>query len=65
MEIIRCLIRNPKVLIMDEPTSVWKQETSELFLSLEGIFRRRILIIYMQKLKEVNKGYFLIMEYQK
>ncbi len=32
VEIIRCLIRNPKVLIMDEPTSVLtEQETSELF----------------------------------
>ena len=36
VEIIRCLIRNPKVLIMDEPTSVLtEQETSELFLSLK------------------------------
>ena len=32
VEIIRCLIRSPKVLIMDEPTSVLtEQETSELF----------------------------------
>ena len=42
VEIIRCLIRNPKVLIMDEPTSVLtEQETSEFILIFEKIFRRR------------------------
>ena len=40
VEIIRCLIRSPKVLIMDEPTSVLtEQETSELFLSLKKFFK--------------------------
>ena len=55
VEIIRCLIRNPKVLIMDEPTSVLTdQETSELFLSLKKFSEEGILIIYItHKLKEV------------
>ena len=55
VEIIRCLIRNPRVLIMDEPTSVLtEQETSELFLSLKKFSEEGILIIYItHKLKEV------------
>ena len=57
VEIIRCLIRNPKVLIMDEPTSVLtEQETSELFSSLKKFSEEGILIIYItHKLKEVMK----------
>ena len=57
VEIIRCLIRNPKVLIMDEPTSVLtEQETSELFLSLKQFSEEGILIIYItHKLKEVMR----------
>ncbi len=55
VEIIRCLIRNPEVLIMDEPTSVLtEQETSELFSSLRKFSMEGILIIYItHKLKEV------------
>ena len=55
VEIIRCLIRSPKVLIMDEPTSVLtEQETHELFLSLKKFSDEGILIIYItHKLKEV------------
>ncbi len=55
VEIIRCLIRSPKVLIMDEPTSVLtEQETRELFLSLKKFSEEGILIIYItHKLKEV------------
>ncbi len=55
VEIIRCLIRSPEVLIMDEPTSVLtEQETSELFLSLKKFSEEGILIIYItHKLKEV------------
>ena len=55
VEIIRCLIRSPKVLIMDEPTSVLtEQETSELFFSLKKFSEEGILIIYItHKLKEV------------
>jgi simple sugar transport system ATP-binding protein len=55
VEIVRFFIRNPKVLIMDEPTSVLtEQETSELFLSLKKFSEEGILIIYItHKLKEV------------
>ena len=55
VEIIRCLIRSPEVLIMDEPTSVLtEQETIELFTSLKQFSEEGILIIYItHKLKEV------------
>ena len=55
VEIIRCLIRSPEVLIMDEPTSVLtEQETIELFSSLKKFSEEGILIIYItHKLKEV------------
>ena len=55
VEIIRCLIRSPKVLIMDEPTSVsTEQETSDLLFSLKKFSEEGILIIYItHKLKEV------------
>ena len=55
VEIVRCLIRNPEVLIMDEPTSVLtEQETSDLFSSLRQFSMEGILIIYItHKLKEV------------
>ena len=55
VEIIRCLIRSPEVLIMDEPTSVLtEQETIELFSSLKQFSEEGILIIYItHKLKEV------------
>jgi len=55
VEIIRCLLRSPKVLIMDEPTSVLtEQETDELFISLKKFCDEGILIIYItHKLKEV------------
>ena len=55
VEILRCLIRKPEVLIMDEPTSVLtEQETNELFSSLKKFSEEGILIIYItHKLKEV------------
>jgi len=55
VEIIRCLIRKPQVLIMDEPTSVLtEQETIDLFSSLKKFSEEGILIIYItHKLKEV------------
>ena len=55
VEIIRCLLRDPKVLIMDEPTSVLtEQEADELFISLKKFCEEEILIIYItHKLKEV------------
>lgn len=55
VEILKCLIRKPEVLIMDEPTSVLtEQETNELFSSLKKFSEEGILIIYItHKLKEV------------
>ena len=38
VEIIRCLLQNPKLLIMDEPTSVLSvQETQNLFKVLRNL----------------------------
>ena len=55
VEILRCLLKSPKVIIMDEPTSVLtEQETGELFASLKKFCEEGILIIYItHKLKEV------------
>ena len=55
VEILRCLLKSPKVIIMDEPTSVLtEQETGELFTSLKKFCEEGILIIYItHKLKEV------------
>ena len=55
VEILRCLLKSPKVVIMDEPTSVLtEQETEELFASLKKFCDEGILIIYItHKLKEV------------
>ena len=55
VEILKCLIKKPEVLIMDEPTSVLtEQETNELFSSLKKFSEEGILIIYItHKLKEV------------
>ena len=55
VEILRCLLKSPKVIIMDEPTSVLtEQETEELFASLKKFCEEGILIIYItHKLKEV------------
>ena len=55
VEILRCLLKSPKVIIMDEPTSVLtEQETEELFASLKKFYEEGILIIYItHKLKEV------------
>ena len=37
IEIVRCLLQNPKLLIMDEPTSVLTpQEVDQLFVTLRG-----------------------------
>ena len=41
VEIIRCLLRSPKVLIMDEPTSVLtEQETEELFIKEQKLISK-------------------------
>ena len=56
VEIIRCLLQNPKLLIMDEPTSVLTpQETQILFETLDTLAREGCSILYIShKLEEVK-----------
>jgi|TARA_B100000959_G_scaffold48427_1_gene49684 simple sugar transport system ATP-binding protein len=57
VEIIRCLIQNPKLLIMDEPTSVLTpQEVSDLFVTLRKLADDGCAILYIShKLEEVRQ----------
>ena len=57
VEIIRCLIQNPKLLIMDEPTSVLTpQEVSDLFVTLKKLADDGCAILYIShKLEEVRE----------
>ena len=57
VEIIRCLIQNPKLLIMDEPTSVLTpQEVSDLFVTLKKLAADGCAILYIShKLEEVRE----------
>jgi len=56
VEIIRCLLQNPKVLIMDEPTSVLTpQEVEVLFKTLRQLKREGTSILYIShKLEEIR-----------
>jgi simple sugar transport system ATP-binding protein len=56
VEIIRCLLQNPKLLIMDEPTSVLTpQETEVLFETLDKLAGEGCSILYIShKLEEVK-----------
>ncbi|WP_298260855.1 ABC transporter ATP-binding protein [uncultured Litoreibacter sp.] len=56
VEIIRCLLQNPKLLIMDEPTSVLTpQEVSVLFQTLEKLRGEGCSILYIShKLEEIR-----------
>ncbi len=55
VEIIRCLLQNPKLLIMDEPTSVLTpQEVEILFRTLRKLSAEGTAILYIShKLEEV------------
>ena len=55
VEIVRCLVQEPKLLIMDEPTSVLTpQETKDLFATLRRIAADGCAILYIShKLSEV------------
>ena len=57
VEIIRCLMQNPKLLIMDEPTSVLTpQEVSDLFITLRKLANDGCSILYIShKLEEVRE----------
>tara|TARA_B100001123_G_C15335448_1_gene1032661 strand:- start:2755 stop:4266 length:1512 start_codon:yes stop_codon:yes gene_type:complete len=57
VEIIRILLQNPKMLIMDEPTSVLTpQEVQKLFITLNKLINEGTTILYItHKLEEVIK----------
>lgn len=56
VEIIRCLLQNPKLLIMDEPTSVLTpQEVEILFQTLRKLSAEGTAILYIShKLEEIR-----------
>ncbi|KMK66098.1 ABC transporter ATP-binding protein [Puniceibacterium sp. IMCC21224] len=56
VEIIRCLLQNPRLLIMDEPTSVLTpQEVEILFLTLRKLSAEGTAILYIShKLEEIR-----------
>jgi simple sugar transport system ATP-binding protein len=56
IEIVRCLMQSPKLLIMDEPTSVLTpQEVDKLFLTLRQLAGQGCSILYIShKLKEIK-----------
>ena len=56
IEIIRCLLQDPKLLIMDEPTSVLTpQEVDKLFVTLKRLSDEGMAILYIShKLDEIK-----------
>jgi len=56
VEIVRCLLQNPKLLIMDEPTSVLTpQEVERLFVTLRQLSDEGCSILYIShKLQEIK-----------
>ena len=56
IEIVRCLLQNPKLLIMDEPTSVLTpQEVARLFETLRKLAAEGVSILYIShKLEEIK-----------
>ncbi len=56
IEIIRCLLQNPKLLVMDEPTSVLTpQEVDKLFQTLRRLAAEGMSILYIShKLDEIK-----------
>ena len=57
VEIIRCLLQNPRLLIMDEPTSVLTpQEVQTLFRTLRQLASEGVSILYIShKLSEIQE----------
>jgi simple sugar transport system ATP-binding protein len=56
VEVVRCLLQEPKLLIMDEPTSVLTpQETETLFATLRRLASEGCAILYIShKLEEIR-----------
>jgi simple sugar transport system ATP-binding protein len=57
IEIVRCLLQEPKLLIMDEPTAVLTpQEADQLFLTLARLAGEGCAVIYIShRLEEVKR----------
>ena len=57
IEIVRCLLQEPWLLIMDEPTAVLTpQEAEQLFLTLERLAREGCAVLYIShRLEEVKR----------
>jgi general nucleoside transport system ATP-binding protein len=57
IEIVRCLLQEPKLLIMDEPTAVLTpQEADQLFLVLARLAREGCAVLYIShRLEEVKR----------
>ena len=57
IEVVRCLLQHPKLLIMDEPTSVLTpQEADELFKTLQRLSSEGVAILYIShRLEEIRK----------
>ena len=57
IEIVRCLLQNPSLLILDEPTSVLTpQETEILFATLRKLAREGRSILYISHKLEVVRS---------
>ncbi len=57
IEIVRCLLQAPKLLIMDEPTAVLTpQEANQLFVTLQRLASEGCAVIYIShRLEEVKR----------
>jgi simple sugar transport system ATP-binding protein len=57
IEIVRCLLQEPRLLIMDEPTSVLTPaEVDDLFVTLERLAGEGLAILYIShKLEEIRQ----------
>ncbi|MEP5623537.1 MAG: ATP-binding cassette domain-containing protein, partial [Hyphomicrobiales bacterium] len=57
IEIVRCLLQEPKLIIMDEPTSVLTpQEADQLFVTLERLAKEGCAVLYIShRLEEVKR----------
>ncbi len=57
IEIVRCLLQEPELLIMDEPTAVLTpQEADQLFLTLERLAGEGCAVLYIShRLEEVKR----------
>lgn len=57
IEIVRCLLQEPRLLIMDEPTSVLTPaEVNELFVTLRRLASEGVAILYIShKLEEIRQ----------